>query len=142
MEMEGKHFERKLHRRYHTETTSIPTNDTTGNIEENIITKGSKGKKSIKKNKKYTQTKETDISKMAKANEDVLGLQTPSNGTVTQNSIGDTTPCCGISAQIAQSLDRLTLSVNELKADIKELKEVKTKVDHVQTLQHCTISEN
>ena len=74
---------------------------------------------------------------MAKANEDVLGLQTPSNGTVTQNSIGKTTPCCGISAQIAQSLDRLTLSVNELKADIKELKEVKIKVDHVQTLQHA-----
>ena len=48
MEMEGKHFERKLHRRYHT-TTSIPTNDTTGNIKENIITKGSKGKKSTKK---------------------------------------------------------------------------------------------
>ena len=73
MEMEGEHLERKLHRRYHT-TTSIPTNDTIGNIEENIITKGSKGKKSTKKNKKYTQTKEVDISKMAKANKDVLGL--------------------------------------------------------------------
>ena len=90
METEGEHFERKLHRRYHT-TTSIPTNDTTGNIEENIITKGSKGKKSTKKNKKYTQTKEIDISKMAEVNEDILGLQTPSNGTVTQNSIGKTT---------------------------------------------------
>ena len=56
---------------------------------------------------------------------------------MTQNSIGKRTPCCGISAQIAQSLHRLTLSINELKADIKKLKEVKIKVDHVQTLQHA-----